>query len=204
MGEQILVDSLIRPSVSIPPRWAQDPDTGFLYQPVSNSGTDAFSLEKKKAFLPLYTACFPDLTEALKQTGVSRRTFYLHLKFDTEFSLAFREIQEQKADKVESAMFQVAIQPKSGAFMDRIAMLRAYRPGLYTEKRINLSARDIEPAAAQAKQQNLGSVFDAELVGEPVPGLQLPAAPQPASSDPIPGPASSNPGTAQKEGENPG
>lgn len=147
--------------------WLQDPETGFLYTTDPYRGDHEFSLQKKIAIIPIYQATFPSLTEAIKEVGISRQTFYWHLKFDHAFAAVIAEIRESKADKIESAMFQVAIQPKAGSFMDRIAMLRAYRPALYTEKRINLTAKDLEPSEINLKRQALESAIDGELVQGP-------------------------------------
>jgi hypothetical protein len=143
----------------------RDPETGYLYV-VSKSESVGYlmTLEKKKEFVSLYKACFPDLTSALEQAGFSRQTYYNHMRIDGAFAKDIQEIREQKADKLESAMFAVAIQPKSSSFMDRIAMLRAYRPGLYTEKRVNLTAKDLDSSTLEAKSGTLSQVIDTEVM----------------------------------------
>lgn len=151
-------------------QWLQDDETGFLYMPVRNDGlptVTAFSLDKKKQFVDTYRSLFPDLEETLKQIGVSRRTFYYHIHIDPKFREVIEDLRAGRADKVESRMFHDALTPKQ--FMAQIAILRAYRPELYTERKINLTAKDLDPNSAMLKMQSLGTVVDAELVPGPGP-----------------------------------
>lgn len=146
------------------PELVQDPETGYLYRDIKSGsvGMD-FTLAKKKEFVAAYRSMFPNLTGACEQAGISRMTYYNHLKLDSAFSQDIKNIKEEKSDKLESVMFEVACMPKPAAFMDRIAMLRAYRPTLYTEKHINLTARDLDPSSLQLKSGTLDRVVDTEL-----------------------------------------
>lgn len=65
--------------------------------------------------------------------------------------------------------------------MAQIAVLRAYRPALYTERKININARDLDSTTVLHKQQALDSVIDAELVQGPGPMVS-----QPVINGPIP------------------
>lgn len=148
------------------PQYVQDPTTGYLYLEIkSGSVGHDFTLERKIEFVALYKAMFPDLTGVCEQLGMSRNTYYQHIKFDSAFSRDIQEIREQKSDKVESVLMQVALQPKPAAFMDRIAFLRAYRPDRYTEKRINLTAKDLDPGTLEHKARAIDTVLDTELIG---------------------------------------
>lgn len=158
--------------------WLQDDETGFLYQPDSSAaGLNIFSIVKKKAFLDHYKASFPDMTDALEQVGVSRRTVYWHMKIDAAFKEAIEELREVRVDKVESRLYKDALTPKQ--FMAQIAVLRAYRPVLYTERKVILGARDLDPTQSVAKKQSLASAIDTDLIQDaristPEPGNQLP------------------------------
>jgi len=144
--------------------WLVDDETGFMYQPDRFTGT-YFTLQKKKEFVEIYRSCFPNLTEACSQAGISKMNYYNHMKLDRAFNKVISEIRDEKADTVESALFKVACMEKPAAFMDRIAFLRAYRPGLYLEKKINLTARDLDPLTLANKAGTLEHVVDGELVG---------------------------------------
>ena len=155
--------------------WQQDPETGYLYiSDTARGSMNPFNVEVKKEFVAQYRARFPALNDCLDQVGISRNTFYWHMKFDTRFREDIQDIKEHKMDVLECAMFQVASQPKSSSFMDRIAMLRAHRPDIYTEKRINLTGKDLEPSTLAHKAGHLGQVVDAELCQVQEPGIQLP------------------------------
>lgn len=151
--------------------WLQDPESGFLYIPdCARGSSNVFGVEQKKEFVAQYRARFPDLNSTLEQVGISRNTFYWHLKFDNVFREKVQDIKEAKMDTLESKMYEFA-QYKSN-FMDRIAMLRAHRPDIYTEKRIVLGAKDLDPSTLAHKAGHLGQVVDAELVG-PSTQMQL-------------------------------
>lgn len=180
---------LNRPASSAYPsptdNWEQDPETGYLFNtlPANVKGNQDFSLEKKKLLIGTYQSTFPDLTEAIHQVGISRQTVYWHLKFDRAFAAAFQEIRESCADRTESRLYKDSLTPKQ--FMAQIAILRAYRPGLYTEKRINLTSRDLDPSTLQHKSGSLHHAIDAELVEpQPLTPANNSADPAPRLADP--------------------
>jgi len=90
-----------------------------------------FNDEKKAEFLKLYKLT-PNVGKIARKLGINRTTAFYHLKRDPLFKEALDEIREEHLDDVEEYMFERSHE-KSG-FMDRIALLRAYRGGKYQNK----------------------------------------------------------------------
>jgi AcrR family transcriptional regulator len=51
-----------------------------------------------------------NITQASKACGITRSTFYAHLKSDPEFKQMFEDAEESATDHVESALYQKAIE----------------------------------------------------------------------------------------------
>jgi len=91
----------------------------------------ALNDESKAKFLEMYSER-PNIAKIAKEIGVNRRTVQEHMKRDTAFGDAIDAIREEWLDGIEAYMIERSGE-KSG-FMDRIALLRAYRGDKYQAK----------------------------------------------------------------------
>jgi len=87
--------------------------------------------EMKVKFLELYRER-PNLAKIATELGVNRRSIVRHMQQDSAFSQAVDAIREEWLDGIEEYMIERSGE-KSG-FMDRIALLRAYRGDKYQAK----------------------------------------------------------------------
>lgn len=91
-----------------------------------------FGIAKKFKFLELFRLK-PNLTECARVLGKSSDTIYVALQRDEEFKKAFDAVRAELCDVLEARVFEFAQRPQN--FMDRIAYLRAYRPGTWNPDR---------------------------------------------------------------------
>jgi len=83
-----------------------------------------FTDNAKVKFLELYKDK-PNIGRIAREMGLSRNTIQRHLKTDEAFKIALQDIKDEHLDTIEEYMYSRSME-KSG-FMDRIALLRAYR-----------------------------------------------------------------------------
>lgn len=93
---------------------------------------DGFGRRKKSLLLEMY-AVSPNLTGIAETLGHSRQVVSWHLERDEAFKKAFDAVREGLCDTLEDKVFEFAQRPQN--FMDRIAYLRAYRPGTWNPDR---------------------------------------------------------------------
>ena len=87
----------------------------------------------KVRFLELAERNWPNLTVVLKAVGASKRDFEMHMRLDRNFRDRVEGIRDSRMDVLESVMLAAGLKPRG--FMDRMAMLRAYRPGVWNPDR---------------------------------------------------------------------
>jgi len=104
---------------------AIDPETGFLV-PMNGYKLEGFDATKKARFIDLVGKFWPRIGAVCDAVGVSRQTYYNHYKIDAKFREMVDLQREEKLDSAEAAMVDNSTRP--GGFMDRIALLKAYRP----------------------------------------------------------------------------
>lgn len=113
-----------------------DEETGFL-TPTFAYSIHGFTSERKQDFIRQISKYWPHMSKLCKHVGIHIQTFRSHCLKDKHFKeavdYAMTEAQESGCDDLEVSMFSRAKTP--GGFMDRIAMLRAYRPGKFSDNR---------------------------------------------------------------------
>lgn len=140
-------------------RMLKDPETGYLYAPQING----FTLEKKKKFVESLRECWPNMTKARREAGVNAETLRNHLRVDKRFAEDVEEIKLAVVDHVEGKVVEFASNPKN--FMDRIAVLRAYRGELYNPvQKVQHVGAQLSPQDLERRRINLAKVVDAEVV----------------------------------------
>ena len=136
-------------------------ETGFLE---STNSLVTFSSERKlqllqfaKEFLEK-NGRYPDITTLCNAVGICDNTFTRHLKFDTKFREAFKEIELKGRRILENVMFDRGITP--GGYMDRITWLRHHFPDEYNpERNVNVTVDK-----KSTLDRFYGDVQDAEIV----------------------------------------
>lgn len=109
-----------------------DPESGYLQ---TTGDFDApFDASKKKLFVEAYRSHGLDLSATCKDMGLSKHTFYKHLRIDPVFKEQVNEMLEEYADKLEWVSRENAMNPTKG-FMDRCMQLRHLRPGKYAPEK---------------------------------------------------------------------
>lgn len=151
-----------------------NPKTGFLES--RNHSLAGFTSDKKQKFIELATqqaqmGGMPSVPNLCKAVDIGNRTFYAHLKGDSEFRAAW----EASLDLIEDTLVQTMVtnaQRPSG-YMDRITWLRAYRPGRWNPDARAQTSQDMTATNNIISQYS--EVIDAELVvNEPKPA-ELPS-----------------------------
>ncbi len=111
-------------------RFIVDEATGFLEQRNNQRGRPlAFTIEKKKAILPVLEKFWPNYTKACAAVGISRWTLKNHLALDIRFRERVAEIINCKIDEIESRMYAEALTPRGDKA--RSFFLKAHRPEIY-------------------------------------------------------------------------
>lgn len=181
-----------------------DPETGLMYPKCTETGSPTaearyFTLEKKKRFINLADIMWPDLAAVCKEIGISRSTFNAHRAVDTVFCDILDDIKRAKVDGVEGSMFKWSARPQN--FMDRIAILRAYKGETYNPQSTVTFRHEVSEQESNMRRAALATVVDGELSdassqvlaadelaaleANPVSGLSEPAA------DPVQSPSGS-------------
>jgi len=138
----------------------KDPETGYLVDP--SNAINSFSPERKIEFIKNAESLFPNVTAVCELIGISKATFKNHLILDEKFRNEIERIKEKAIDRVEKHMFDFSSNPKN--FMDRIAIMRAYRGELYNPKQQITVTHEVSREEAFKRQQQLYNVVDVELV----------------------------------------
>lgn len=109
-----------------------DKETGFLV-PGQGYTLEGFNLPKKIKFVELAKEMWPRIGLLCQAVGICRQTFTNHYKADLAFRKAVDEARDLALDEAEAAMR--ANSTAKGGFMDRIALLKAYRPERWNPER---------------------------------------------------------------------
>ena len=139
-------------------RLALDPETGYM------TGLNTkFTPALKQKFISMAREVFPNISVCCEAVGISRMTLEKHLTLDKKFSEEMVAIRDRSIDNVEQSMFEFSKRPQN--FMDRIAILRAYRGSLYNPKStIVHESTKLQPHEIQQRRANLATVIDAEVL----------------------------------------
>lgn len=143
----------------------EDPETGFLYYPNEDPALikGSFGIERKKKYLEALRRHWPNFSLARKELGLRSSTIREHSAVDVKFAEAIKEIETEMVDQVEGKVMEFAQLPKN--FMDRIALLRAYRGELYNPvQKVQHLASRMAPEELATRRVNLAKVVDAEVV----------------------------------------
>ena len=144
-----------------------DPETGYLTPEKYVKGQLAseekfFHPGKKTKFIELAKQFYPNLSKVCKLVGVSSATFRQHLMIDKKFGADLAAVRDERVDRVEESVFMHSERPQN--FMDRMAILRAYRGELYNPKSTVTFEHKISAEESMRRHQNLAGAVDAEIV----------------------------------------
>lgn len=140
-----------------------DPETGFLTASEGYKLT-GFDPSKKLKFIELAPQMWPHVSAICQAVGISRSTFSNHYKLDEKFRAEVDEGREQALDEAEHAMRTNSTRP--GGFMDRIALLKAYRPERWNPEHRLTVTHDVQVTkslAVEARQ----AIVEAQVVESP-------------------------------------
>jgi|SRR3990167_557802 len=144
-----------------------DPLTGFMHNP--GYGVEAFSPEKKLAFIAAFRANGLRFIKACKAIGISNNTADHHYKTDPAFKRAVVEAILEEAEDIEAKSLHYAHDQKS--FMDRAMQLRRLLPERYATERIQsgqivmkIEASDELLNALKRRNDDIRKSIDAEIV----------------------------------------
>lgn len=143
----------------------KDPETGFLTASGSGKGNPLFHFTplKKLEFLELCSQHWPNIHRVCLDVKVSYATYKNHLIMDEKFAECMEEIKQAKVDNVEGNVFTFSQRPQN--FMDRMAILRAYRGELYNPvQKVEHSSGNLSKDDVARRRVGLTTVLDAELV----------------------------------------
>lgn len=147
-------------------KYIYDPITGFMTMTPSYNGpvSSMFTAAKKLRFVELAEQHFPDISKVCKTIGISYLCYREHLIIDNKFRECIDEIRQAKVDNVEGNMFTFSQRPAN--FMDRMAILRAYRGGLFNpiNKIQHVGGPELSAEDALKRKIDLATVVDAEVV----------------------------------------
>lgn len=175
-------------------KMVRDPETGFLASMHTANGQAEmyFTIPKKKAFVALAKKLYPNMSAVCKEVGISVQTYKNHYQVDEAFHNAIEEIKEAAIDKIESHMFLYAGNKQN--FMDRIAIMRAYRGEIYNPKSTVTFKHEISPDEASRRRVALAEVVDADVISasqevlESEVSLSVPG-PSAAAAEPVQSPS---------------
>jgi hypothetical protein len=143
----------------------KDEATGFLVPGPSTTGNPVFhfNAEKKIRFLELAMEHWPNIFKVCNEVKVHYGTYKNHLIIDEKFAQCMDDIKQAKVDHVEGNVFTFANRPAN--FMDRMAILRAYRGDLYNPvNKVQHLGHELSKDDVLRKRANLATVVDAEVV----------------------------------------
>lgn len=145
----------------------ENPETGYLEARMGGGLTtpDAFDSRKKVKFIELArSGAWPRVGRICEAIGVSRQTYHTHLMVDPKFRQDIQNVKEAMCDDMEATLVENGTKPMG--FLDRIALLKAYRGQLYNpDKRIILEHTDnLDKSEAEKRVARLRDVIDADVV----------------------------------------
>lgn len=151
-------------NISIKPEnYEKDPETGFLILKPGIGGVNHFTPEKKIKFLEQAEEHWPNMHKVCKDMQLSYTTYKNHMLMDTKFAECMAEIRHAKVDHVEGNVFTFSNRPAN--FMDRMAILRAYRGDLYNPvQKVQHVGNELSKDEVFKRRANLATVVDAEVV----------------------------------------
>ena len=88
---------------------------------------------KRKQFLEKYSKT-GNFTQSANSIGVSRQSVYELIERDTDFSNAFKQVEDALLDAVESIRLSLALQPSRDGHQDAKMLLKAKRREIYGDK----------------------------------------------------------------------
>lgn len=148
-----------------PDNYVKDEETGFLVPTdrCTNSIDRLFNLEKKLKFLELAEVMWPNIHAVCKEMKMNVATYKNHMLMDAKFAECMELIKQAKVDMVEGNVFTFSQRPAN--FMDRMAILRAYRGELYNPvQKVQHVGTELSKDQVLARRASLATVVDAEVV----------------------------------------
>lgn len=125
----------------------------------------AFGRDVKDRFLSLAPKMWPNVGKLCRAVGISRDTYYYHIKQDKVFRAAMEEIKESRLDDLEETNMNEGQGTGKEAFLPRISTLKAYRKQIYDPAKV-LRVEGLQMGNGE-RVQRLGAVdgaVDAEIV----------------------------------------
>lgn len=165
-----------------PDNYVKDEETGFLVPTdrCTNSIDRLFNLEKKIKFLELAEVMWPNIHAVCKEMKMSVTTYKNHMLMDAKFAECMEIIKQAKVDMVEGNVFTFSQRPAN--FMDRMAILRAYRGELYNPvQKVQHVGNELSKDEVFKRRANLATVVDAEVVQASSEVLEAEASTPPTS-----------------------
>lgn len=146
-----------------PENYEEDPETGFLNPRPGLAGVNHFTAQKKIKFLELAEQHWPNMHKVCKDMKVHFTTYKNHMLMDAKFAECLNLIKQEKVDTVEGNVFTFSQRPAN--FMDRMAILRAYRGDLYNPvQKVQHVGTELSKDQVLARRASLATVVDAEVV----------------------------------------
>lgn len=140
------------------------PQTGYMV-PAPNSGGNPvflFTAEKKIRFIELSAQLWPNMFRVCNEIKVHYGTYKNHLIVDEQFAKDMDLVKQQKVDHVEGNVFEFANRPAN--FMDRMAILRAYRGELYNPvQKVQHVGQELSKDEALRRRASLATVVDPDV-----------------------------------------
>ena len=140
----------------------KDPTTGYLSPSGVGNMSNQFDARRKKKFIDIAKDLWPNLAAVCEMVGISRGTLKNHLMVDGRFREDLDLIREASVDTVEKNMFVFSNRPSN--FMDRMAIMRAYRGDLYNPKTTITYEHKISREESEKRRMNRGNAIDVEVL----------------------------------------
>lgn len=148
-----------------PANYVKDEETGFLVpsEKCVNGIQNLFNAEKKIKFLELAEEYWPNIHKICKEMKMGYNTFKNHMLMDSKFAHCMEMIKQAKVDHVEGNVFTFSGRPAN--FMDRMAILRAYRGELYNPvQKVQHVGSELSKDEVFRRRASLATAVDAEVV----------------------------------------
>jgi hypothetical protein len=135
-----------------------DQRTGLLESP----RTDRVPVESKAKLIEIYRQT-GNLTQACRVVGLDPRNMRLHYNQDEVFKAQLDEARQEICDRAEGYVVEYMARPSN--VVDRMAWLRAYRPGIWNpERRIEVQ-HNIQ--VTQQLAQEARKIVETEAIASP-------------------------------------
>ena len=146
-----------------PDNYEKDPETGFLMIKPGVGGVSHFNPQKKIKFLEQAEEHWPNMHKVCKEMQIHYNTYKNHMLMDAKFAECMALIRQAKVDHVEGNVFTFSQRPAN--FMDRMAILRAYRGDLYNPvQKVQHVGTELSKDEVYKRRANLATAVDAEIV----------------------------------------